>query len=85
MLGALLLITLGVLFLLNNLYPVELGFSRMWPIVLIVIGLVKIVEYFQRCSVLPSSTKASLPDAPSGNPDGAKERQMGGKPMEDKR
>lgn len=76
MLGALLLITLGVLFLLNNLYPVEFGFSRMWPIVLIVIGLVKIVEYFQRRSVLPSSTKASLPDAPSGSPDPGERRQM---------
>ncbi len=73
MLGALLLITLGILFLLNNLYPAELAFSRLWPVVLIVIGLVKIVEHFQRRKVSHSSTDATLPGTRSGTPGGGEE------------
>jgi hypothetical protein len=46
MLGPLLLIVLGVLFLLNNLYP-GFRFGKMWPVILIVIGLAKVLEYFQ--------------------------------------
>ena len=48
MTGPLILITLGVLFLLNNLYPGMFRFGRMWPVILIVIGLSKIAEYFQQ-------------------------------------
>ena len=69
MLGALLLITLGVLFLLNNLYPADFDFSRMWPIVLIVIGVVKIVEHFQRRRQLRTSAVGSLTDARPATPD----------------
>ena len=47
MLGPLLLIVIGVLFLLNNLYPGFLQFGKMWPVILIVIGVVKVIEYFQ--------------------------------------
>jgi len=47
MLGPLLLIVLGVLFLLNNVYPGVFRFGKMWPVILIVIGLAKVVEYFQ--------------------------------------
>jgi hypothetical protein len=47
MLGPLLLIVLGVLFLLNNMYPGSFRFGKMWPIILIVIGLAKVIEYFQ--------------------------------------
>ena len=47
MLGPLLLIVLGVLFLLNNMYPGVLRFRKMWPVILIVIGLGKILEYLQ--------------------------------------
>jgi hypothetical protein len=47
MLGPLLLIVLGVLFLLNNIYPGVFRFGRMWPVILIVIGLAKVFEYFQ--------------------------------------
>ena len=47
MLGPLLLIVLGVLFLLNNLYPGVFRFGRMWPVILIVIGLAKVFEYIQ--------------------------------------
>jgi hypothetical protein len=46
--GPMLLIVLGVLFLLNNLYPDQFRFGKMWPVILIVIGLAKVLEYFQR-------------------------------------
>ena len=46
MLGPLLLIVIGVLFLLRNMYP-YFGFDKMWPVILIVIGLAKVIEYFQ--------------------------------------
>ena len=38
MMGPLLLIVVGVLFLLNNLYPTLFRFGKMWPVILIVIG-----------------------------------------------
>jgi hypothetical protein len=44
MTGPLILIALGVLFLLNNLYPDVFSFRRLWPVILIVIGLAKIIE-----------------------------------------
>ena len=44
MTGALVLIALGVLFLLNNLYPDDFAFRRLWPVIVIVIGLAKILE-----------------------------------------
>ena len=47
MLGPLLLIVIGVLFLLNNMYPDVFRFGKMWPVILIVIGLAKVFEYFQ--------------------------------------
>ena len=47
MLGPLLLIVIGVLFLLNNLYPGIFRFGKMWPVILIVIGLAKVFEYLQ--------------------------------------
>jgi putative Mn2+ efflux pump MntP len=47
MLGPLLLIVIGVLFLLNNMYPGVFRFGKMWPVILIVIGLAKVFEYFQ--------------------------------------
>lgn len=46
--GPIILIVLGVLFLLNNLYPDVFQFSRMWPVILIVIGVVRIAEHFMR-------------------------------------
>lgn len=45
MTGPLLLIALGILFLLNNLFP-EFRLSRMWPVILIVVGLSRIIDYF---------------------------------------
>jgi len=47
MLGPVLLIVIGVLFLLNNMYPGVFRFGRMWPVILIVIGLAKVIEYIQ--------------------------------------
>jgi Domain of unknown function (DUF5668) len=46
MVGPLLLIVIGFLFLLRNMYP-QFGFDKMWPVILIVIGLAKVIEYFQ--------------------------------------
>lgn len=43
MTGALVLITLGILLLLNNLYPEVYRFGRMWPLILIVIGISKVL------------------------------------------
>ena len=43
--GPIILIVLGVLFLLNNLYPEVFRFSKMWPVILIVVGVTRIVEY----------------------------------------
>lgn len=44
MTGPLILIVLGILLLLNNLYPDVYRFSRVWPVILIVIGLAKVLE-----------------------------------------
>jgi hypothetical protein len=44
MTGPLILIVLGVLFLLNNLYPEVYPFKRVWPVILVVIGIAKVVE-----------------------------------------
>jgi hypothetical protein len=46
MTGPLILITLGVLLLLQNLYPEVYSFSRVWPVILIVIGVGKILGSF---------------------------------------
>ena len=68
MLGALLLITLGILFLLNNLYPAQFQFSEMWPVILIVIGVVKIVEYFGHTAQSRKSALRSNVDSPTHSP-----------------
>jgi hypothetical protein len=44
MTGPLILIVLGVLLLLNNLYPDVYRISRVWPVVIIVIGFAKVLE-----------------------------------------
>jgi uncharacterized membrane protein HdeD (DUF308 family) len=48
MVGPLILIVLGVLFLLNNMFPGMYSFSKMWPVILIVIGIAKVLEYFRQ-------------------------------------
>ena len=57
MLGPLLLIVIGVLFLLNNMYPGVFRFGKMWPVILIVIGLSKVIEYFQAPKQQSTETK----------------------------
>ena len=44
MTGPLILIVLGALLLLNNLYPEVYRLSRVWPVILIVIGISKLCE-----------------------------------------
>ena len=48
MTGPLILIVLGILLLLNNLYPEIYRFSRVWPVILIVIGVGKVLESIAR-------------------------------------
>jgi cell wall-active antibiotic response 4TMS protein YvqF len=62
MLGPLLLIVIGVLFLLNNMYPDVFRFGKMWPVILIVIGLAKVFEYFQAPQPKPESTPEIKPE-----------------------
>ena len=57
MLGPILLIVIGILFLLNNMYPGVLRFGKMWPVILIVIGLAKVFEYLQGTSEKPEDKK----------------------------
>ena len=68
MTGAFVLITLGVLLLMNNLYPTRFDFGQMWPVILIVIGVVKIVDYFQRPSPEQGAAAARPPLPPSVPP-----------------
>jgi len=44
MTGPLILIVLGVLLLLNNLYPEVYRIGRVWPVIIIVIGIAKVLE-----------------------------------------
>ena len=59
MFGPVLLIVIGVLFLLNNMYPGVFQFGKMWPVILIVIGLSRVVEFFrgQRTENTSTDTK----------------------------
>jgi len=43
LMGPVILITLGVLFLLGQMID-GLSFGRLWPVLLVVIGLIKLVE-----------------------------------------
>jgi len=54
MMGPLILIVLGVLFLVSNIFPGTFSFHRLWPVILIVIGVVKIVESIQKKSSGPT-------------------------------
>jgi hypothetical protein len=57
MIGPLILIVLGILLLLNNLYPNVYPFSRVWPVILIVIGLAKVLDSITRQRRGPQSGK----------------------------
>ena len=47
LIGGLILITIGVIFLINRLIP-EIDFSDLWPVILIVIGLGILIGSFTR-------------------------------------
>jgi len=72
MLGPLLLIVIGVLFLLNNMYPEVFHFGKMWPVILIVIGLAKVFEYFQGH---PPQPEIKPEERPEQKPEEKKESQ----------
>jgi cell wall-active antibiotic response 4TMS protein YvqF len=72
MLGPILLIVIGILFLLNNMYPGVFRFGKMWPVILIVIGLAKVFEYLQGTPEKPENQPV---DNPVGNPIDKKEGQ----------
>jgi hypothetical protein len=57
MTGPLILIVLGVLLLLNNLYPETYPFRRVWPVILVVIGLAKVLESVLQRGKKPQSGK----------------------------
>ncbi|HKM86169.1 MAG TPA: B-box zinc finger protein, partial [Terriglobales bacterium] len=42
--GPVIVFTIGVLFLLQNLHESGLGFHRTWPVILLVVGLVKLLQ-----------------------------------------
>ena len=44
LMGPAMLMTVGVLFLLENLHVANLGFHRTWPVILLVIGGVKLLQ-----------------------------------------
>jgi hypothetical protein len=56
LLGGVILITIGVIFLLENFYP-SISFwrlmARYWPVLLILIGLKKLYDYFTWQEVPP--------------------------------
>ena len=46
MMGPAVLITLGILFLVDQMhYSWQWGFGRTWPVLLVVIGIVKVLKY----------------------------------------
>ena len=61
MMGPLILIVLGVLFLMNNVFPGTFSFGRLWPVILIVIGVVKIVEAIQKKGGGPPADGCAAP------------------------
>jgi uncharacterized membrane protein HdeD (DUF308 family) len=64
MMGPLILIVLGVLVLMSNIFPGTFSFGRLWPVILIVIGVVKIVESLQRRQSGPSDSGPTGKDTP---------------------
>jgi hypothetical protein len=61
-LGPVLLIVIGVLFLLNNMYPGVFRFGKMWPVILIVIGLSKVLEFLRGPRTESTSTDTKKED-----------------------
>jgi len=74
LMGPVVLITLGALFLLGK-FGWGLGFGKLWPVLLIVIGLVKLMESMAsnegHISKDPALASAGQPPAPGPTPPAA--------------
>jgi hypothetical protein len=57
--GPAMLLTIGVLFLLENLHESSLGFHRTWPVILLVVGAVKLLQG-------SASIEGHIPSLPPG-------------------
>jgi hypothetical protein len=64
--GPLLLITIGLLFVFHQAGIIS--FSRTWPLILIVIGLVKLVERMLARPVYPPVAQPPTPGSPMSGP-----------------
>lgn len=60
--GPIILITIGVLFAIDQFW--SLAFDRTWPILIIVIGLLKLIER----SIVPPPATLPNSNVPGGNP-----------------
>lgn len=69
--GPIILITVGVLFAMNNLTPY--GFSQTWPVLLIVVGLLSLVR--RGVAAPMSDTGAEFPPAGFPPPERPRERR----------
>ncbi|HUK52461.1 MAG TPA: DUF5668 domain-containing protein [Candidatus Binatia bacterium] len=72
--GPAMLITLGAILMADRLWPGEFGFSRLWPLILIVIGLVRLLEmgtHSNEPSYPPAPTPAPGPPPPPASPYGS--------------
>jgi hypothetical protein len=62
LLGPVVLITIGVLFLLQQMHVAS--FNRLWPVILLVIGVIKLLE----ATASTDGHNQSLPPAPPAPP-----------------
>jgi len=64
LMGPAIMITVGVLFLLDNLGVHGADFGHSWPVILLVIGVVKILQNAdRRAEHIPPASVAQQPDA----------------------
>ena len=80
--GPIILITVGVLFLLDELFPYRgWGIGHTWPIILVVIGAVKILERFFAPAAPALVQPPASPGAAPGNPTWQPPQQAWGQPV----
>ncbi|MBZ5535325.1 MAG: DUF5668 domain-containing protein [Acidobacteriia bacterium] len=69
LMGPIILITVGALFLLDELFPYRgWGIGHTWPVILVVIGAVKILERFVAPAAPPLVPPPAGPGFAPGNP-----------------
>ncbi|MBZ5553964.1 MAG: DUF5668 domain-containing protein [Acidobacteriia bacterium] len=69
LMGPIVVITVGLLFLLDELFPYRgWGIGHTWPVILVVIGAVKILERFFAPAAPPLVPPPAGPGTPPGNP-----------------